>query len=744
MSLDNHEIKEEQRNAKEDISKKIDEKIARLSSDENSFEERFAQMQKEKELQREQLREKRDRSEGASGRKKSRWRKRFDVSEKTEPEKEVTPAEEAVISADEPTVWDEIQEAMQEMDREAVAAEPKATRQTIIIEEDPEMMAALDSIAKEMEAEQEALQKQGEQGKKALAAAAAGMSAAAAGVGSAMGSVKESIEKRKAHEASITVHSDDAHITIFTKAPGLTFEKKSAILKERLILHGGRKVRRHKRKIQVKERRFAHRVAGKVDRFDRLINVWTKRTFLRPVKHLWNRLMDILDWMEDRKVILAEILALVLFCTAAITTFMGQITAYEYSYNGKALGIVKTKEEVYKTIDAIGDKLGTTLHARVEIDKEEDITFREVHGWKMQLDTKDEVLNNLTYMQDIKVMASGLYKDGELVAVVQSVDVARDILDKIKDNFTQQKENESRVFDSVDFVEDVEIRDISVNLGDIENQADVLKYMLTGAVEKKIHTVQSGETFSGIAKKYGLKQSELQAMNPGINPSKLKIAQQITLNRDAPVLTVQTTEVVTYTENLEFETIYEESSSMYEGETSTKRKGVYGTQEVVAKVKRNNGEEISREVLSTKKLTDPVSQIVVKGTKKAPPRQGTGTWAYPIKNYRISSKFGWRWGRNHNGIDFAASTGTKIYATDGGTVTYSGYKGSFGYMVIINHGGNYESYYAHCSKLLVKKGDKVFQGQNIALVGNTGNSTGPHLHFEIRYLGNPKNPFNYI
>ncbi len=724
MSLDNYEIKEEQRNAKDDISKKIDEKIARLSSEENSFEERFAQMQREKELQREQLREQRSHEEETSGRRKSRWRKRFDMTKETPP-------------AEEPAVWDEIQEAIREMDREEVSEEPKATRQTIIIEEDPEMMAALDSIAKEMEAEQEAIQKQAEQGKKALAAAAAG-------VGNAVDSVKEDIEKRKAQEAAITCHSNDAHITWLTQAPGLTFEKKSAILKERLLRHSGRKVRRHKRKIQVKERRFAHRVAGRVDRFDRLINVWTKRTILRPLKHLWNWLMDLLDWAEDHKVMLVEILALVLFCTAAITTFLGHITAYEYSYNGKALGIVKTKEEVYKTVDAIGNKLGTTLHARVEINKEEDITFREVHGWNLTLDSKDEVLNNLTYMQDLKVMASGLYKDGELIAVLQSADMARDVLDKIKDNFTQQKENEDRVFDEIVFAENVEIKDISVNLGDIENESEVLKYMLTGAVEKKIHTVQSGETFSGIAKKYGLKQKELEAMNPGIVPAKLKIGQQITLNRDAPVLTVQTTEVVTYTENIPFETEYEESSSMYEGETSTRRKGVYGTQEVVAKVKRNNGEEISREVLSTKKLTDPVSEIVVKGTKKAPPRQGTGTWAYPIKNYRISSKYGRRWGRMHNGIDFAASTGTKIYATDGGTVTFAGYKGSFGYMVIINHGGNYESYYAHCSKLLVKKGDKVFQGQNIALVGNTGNSTGPHLHFEIRYLGNPKNPFNYI
>ncbi|MBQ4577073.1 MAG: peptidoglycan DD-metalloendopeptidase family protein [Firmicutes bacterium] len=733
-------MSEEQRTVKDDISKKIDEKIARLSSEENSFEERFAQMQREKELQREKLREQREKDEVQTGRKRAHWRKRFDVTEEAAakaPEEVPAPVEEA-------NVWDEIQEAIQEMDREPVNEEPKATRQTVIIEDDHEMLAALDSIAKEMEAEQEAIQKQAEQGKKALAAAAAGVGAAAAGVGSAVDSVKENIEKRKAHEASITMHSDNAPITWMTKAPGLTFEKKCEILWDRYVYRSSKKVRRHKRKIQVKERRFAFRIADKIDRLDRLINVWTKRTLVRPLKHLWNWFMDLLDWAEDHKVMLVEVLALVLFCTAAITTFLGHITAYEYAYNGKALGIVKTKEEVYKTIDAIGDKLGSTLHARVEIDKEEDITFREVRGWNLTLDSKDEVLNNLTYMQDLKVMASGLYKDGELIAVLQSADMARDVLDKIKDNFTQQKENEDRVFDEIVFAENVEIKDISVNLGDIENESEVLKYMLTGAVEKKIHTVQSGETFSGIAKKYGLKQSELEAMNPGITPSKLKIGQQITLNRDAPVLTVQTTEVVTNTENLQYETIYEESSSMYEGETSTRRKGVYGTQEVVAKVKRNNGEEISREVLSTKKLTEPVSEIVVKGTKKAPPRQGTGTWAYPIKNYRISSKYGRRWGRMHNGVDFAASKGTKIYATDGGTVTFSGYKGSFGYMVIINHGGNYESYYAHCSKLLVKKGDKVFQGQNIALVGNTGRSTGPHLHFEIRYLGNPKNPFNYI
>ena len=113
----------------------------------------------------------------------------------------------------------------------------------------------------------------------------------------------------------------------------------------------------------------------------------------------------------------------------------------------------------------------------------------------------------------------------------------------------------------------------------------------------------------------------------------------------------------------------------------------------------------------------------------------------------ISSRFGHVSSRRvskHTGLDIAAATGTKIKAAAGGTVTFSGYKGSFGYMVVINHGNGIETYYAHCSKLYVSAGQKVNQGDVIAAVGNTGNSTGPHLHLEIRINGVAYNPQNYL
>lgn len=98
----------------------------------------------------------------------------------------------------------------------------------------------------------------------------------------------------------------------------------------------------------------------------------------------------------------------------------------------------------------------------------------------------------------------------------------------------------------------------------------------------------------------------------------------------------------------------------------------------------------------------------------------------------------------HTGLDIAASSGTKIKAAAGGTVTFSGYKNSYGYMIVINHGNGVETYYGHCSKLFAKEGQKVEQGEIIAAVGNTGNSTGPHLHLEIRLNGVAYNPQNYL
>ena len=116
---------------------------------------------------------------------------------------------------------------------------------------------------------------------------------------------------------------------------------------------------------------------------------------------------------------------------------------------------------------------------------------------------------------------------------------------------------------------------------------------------------------------------------------------------------------------------------------------------------------------------------------------------------RMASGYGWRVDpvyhvrRFHEGMDFTAPVGTDIFATGNGVVTYAGWRQGYGETIEIDHGFNYATRYAHCSKLMVRVGQKVKRGDVIALVGNTGKSTGPHLHYEVHYLGRPIDPRNY-
>lgn len=116
----------------------------------------------------------------------------------------------------------------------------------------------------------------------------------------------------------------------------------------------------------------------------------------------------------------------------------------------------------------------------------------------------------------------------------------------------------------------------------------------------------------------------------------------------------------------------------------------------------------------------------------------------PVRNPVITSRFGLRTRNYHSGIDLACPTGTPIAAAEDGVVTFADWSGNYGYLVKVQHTGGYETYYAHCSKILTSVGTEVKKGDVLANVGSTGRSTGPHLHLEIRYNGSPLNPEVFI
>lgn len=148
-------------------------------------------------------------------------------------------------------------------------------------------------------------------------------------------------------------------------------------------------------------------------------------------------------------------------------------------------------------------------------------------------------------------------------------------------------------------------------------------------------------------------------------------------------------------------------------------------------------------------LTLLIQQRLGYVTPQSGPITGTGRLSYPIRA-PITSTFGWRihpilgTQRFHNGLDFGAPTGTPIQAAERGRVIYAGWYGGYGNAVIVDHGNGATTLYAHASRLVVQEGDVVQRGQVVALVGSTGLSTGPHLHFEVRINGEPQDPSYYL
>ncbi len=438
-----------------------------------------------------------------------------------------------------------------------------------------------------------------------------------------------------------------------------------------------------------------------------IVNLFRVGGYYLAVAFDWlsDKIWDLIFVMEQHKRRLYMTFSSLVSATAVVLIIISSVSAYEYSYYGKFLGTAKSKQEVYRTIDVLGDKLSEVTGANINLDVRRDIQFKRVFGFNLDVDSSDEILNTLNYMKDLQATGYAIKVNGEVAVIMESEEVAKEVIAAFRDDYAGEREGV--VYSAINFLETVTIDEVQVLLGDIWNSGDALMYLKTGSA---VPLAEGQEAHA--------------------------------------LIHIHSVETATYEEDVPYENEYIYNSSIYEDERTLVSRGVVGKELVVAEIVRENGYELSRTILSSTRTTNPINAVYYQGTKPIPQTMGTGYFIFPLDStteWFKSAYFGERYGiagvaEVHGGNDYACAEGSHVYASDGGVVTFAGYQGGYGLMIQIDHGGLYESIYAHLSELFVNKDDQVYQGQHIANSGNTGISTGAHLHFEVRYKGIPIDP----
>ena len=406
---------------------------------------------------------------------------------------------------------------------------------------------------------------------------------------------------------------------------------------------------------------------------------------------------------------------------------------------------LNTIEDVYKVLDLAKEKFDPENRFQVNIIADAE---REINMYTAEL------ISSHVQVQDIETVGIRVSE----IQLRDAIETDEPQTQETEEPVTQEQEEEVEEEEipepltpeedglkGMAFGEKVEISEAYVSKSLITSPEEAADQITKESEKNEIYVVQSGDTLSTIANGHGLYVKDVLALNSGLTErTMLQIGDEIIITVPQPELTIMTIEQSTYEEEYFAEVEYVYNDNWYTTKSVVLQEQEAGYHEVTALITKRNGTEESREMIDEVVLKEPVKKIVEVGTQTPP------TYIKPLSGGRQTSGFGRRKAptkgasTNHRAIDWATPTGTAIWASSGGTVSVAGWQSGYGYVVYINHPDGNQTRYGHLSKILVSPGQKVKQGQKIALSGNTGRSTGPHLHFELRVNGTPVPPYNYF
>ena len=459
------------------------------------------------------------------------------------------------------------------------------------------------------------------------------------------------------------------------------------------------------------------------------------------VKHYWDELTALGRLLGP--VAAAGVLA------ATILAWVNTDFCLNLTYQGNDLGVVENA--------AVYDQGAALARGRV-INADNSFSVDAVPTLSMTIQKHQTPLSDtevcdgiLRTAGDSIAEAVGLYVDDVFIGAMQTADEINALLDRFKEGRYDPDDPDQRA----EFVQKVETEEGLYPISTLHGEGAMRDHLSAQTVVERTYTVQSGDTLSTIALQHDMTTAELRNLNPAVaDTDSIQIGDKLVVQRPQTFLQVKVVKTERYTETIDYttQTVYRDDKDVTYSKVTTK--GVEGKKDVVAEDTYVDGVKTGRKIISETVTKQPVTKVVEKGTKKVTVggvtvQQGdgitTGKWTWPVP---VCRRVYQGYHRGHLAIDISSGPvpvlGTPCLAVDGGTVEYAGWYYGYGWYVKIRHSNGLVTTYAHLQTIWVKKGQQVSNGQQIGKVGNSGNSEGPHLHFEVYKNGVRVNPLNYV
>lgn len=432
------------------------------------------------------------------------------------------------------------------------------------------------------------------------------------------------------------------------------------------------------------------------------------------------------------------IAGLILIIISLIFLFSMKTTAYSVYIDGEEKFAVKHFGDIAPAIEQVTQQQ----------EKESKLQLKAISDirWERNLVDKNAVVEKTQLEKELKksikfaTLGVEIQVEEKAVACVSNMKLAKQLLNELKNEYSVVEEGEKLL--RVSFAEDVDLIEKEVPVNKVFSKEEAYNLIKIGTDKPEKYIVCEGDNLWSIARKHDMYVDDIMRTN-NLKNENLQLEQELILVTSKPYINV-----VAQVEGEKVETIpYETKTEIDKNSTSSvriKQAGIDGEKKINYVATKVNGVLEKQDIKEETILKKAVAKIVVKGTKVQVASRGGGSGALDWPAYGpITSYYGSRSG-GHTGLDIGAGSGTAIKAADSGTVTQACYQGGYGKMIVINHGNGIVTRYAHCSAINVSVGENVSKGTVIGKVGSTGNSTGPHLHFEVLVNGSFKNPLSYL